>query len=534
MNQLASLLTRAERQFSGKAAIIYGDRQVTFAQVGEAANRLASALVHRLGVRKGSRVGLLLPNCPEFTMTDWALIRAGLVRVPVNPRLAPSEVEYILRDSGADVVVYDSDYASVVDAIRPNLPEGRHFVAVGSAPAGSAPAGSAPAGSAPAGSLRWDDVLAQGQPESFQVDTDMDDPYMILYTSGTTGRPKGAATSIHSRWFTIFTSAENENFVEPSDVMLHVASLGHGSGTKVLNHYVKGATNIYLPKFTIDAFCRTVQRHQVTTTWVVPTIIGMLLDFPDRQKYDLSSLRTIVYGGAPMPVERLKEALQVFGPILVQVFGLSETPHPIISMSKVDHVAGTPEQLNRRLGSAGRPSIGVEVRLVTDDGREAASGEVGEIAARGDNVMIGYWGRPEATAEVMKDGWFYTGDLAVADEEGYISIVDRKKDMIISGGYNVYPREVEEALYKHPAVRECAVIGVPDAKWGEAVKAVVSLKPGHRGTAEELLEHCRQWLAGYKKPQSVDLLDDLPKNPNGKILKRELRKPYWDGRHRRI
>ncbi len=179
-------------------------------------------------------------------------------------------------------------------------------------------------------------------------------------------------------------------------------------------------------------------------------------------------------------------------------------------------------------------SIGVEVRLVTEDGREAAPGEVGEIAARGDNVMTGYWGKPAATAEVMKDGWFYTGDLAVADEEGYISIVDRKKDMIISGGYNVYPREVEEALYKHSAVRECAVIGVPDPKWGEAVKAVVSLKAGHPATAEDLLEHCRVWLAGYKKPQSVDLLEELPKSPNGKILKRELRKPYWEGRRRSI
>ena len=519
MNPLASLLTRAERQFPGNTAIIYGERQVTFAQMGEAANRLASALVQRLGVQKSNRVGILLPNCPEFTMTDWALIRAGLVRVPVNPRLAPSEIEYILKDSGADVVVCDGEYASVIDAVRPNLPEARHFVAIGSASTGL---------------LRWEELLAQGQPESIQVDTNMDDPYMILYTSGTTGRPKGATTTVRSRWFTIFTSAENENFVEPSDVMLHVASLGHGSGTKVLNHYVKGATNIYLPKFTAEAFCRTVQRHQVTSTWLVPTVIGMLLDFPDRRNYDLSSLRTIVYGGAPMPVERLKEALQVFGPIFVQVFGLSETPHPIISMSKVDHVAGTPEQLDRRLGSTGRPSIGVDVRLVAEDGREVAPGEVGEIAARGDNVMIGYWGKPEATAEVLKDGWFFTGDLAVADEEGYISIVDRKKDMIISGGYNVYPREVEEALFKHPGVRECAVIGVPDAKWGEAVKAVVSLKPGHSATAEDLMEHCRQWLAGYKKPQSVDLMDDLPKSPNGKILKRDLRKPYWDGRQRSI
>ena len=521
MNPLASLLTRAERHFSGKTAIVFGDRHLTFAQVGEAANRLASALRTGLGVGKGGRVALLLPNCPEFTVSDWALIRAGLVRVPVNPRLSPSEIEHILMDAGADVVIYDAEHASVIQAIRPRLTDARHFVAVGPSPA-------------PAGSIHWDDLLAQGRAEDVQVATGMDDPYMILYTSGTTGRPKGATTTVRSRWFTIFTSAENENFVEHSDVMLHVASLGHGSGTKVLNHYVKGATNVYLSRFTIESFCQAVQRHRVTTTWVVPTIIGMLLDFPDRGNHDLSSLRTIVYGGAPMPVERLKEALRIFGPIFVQVFGLSETPHPIISMGKVDHVAGTPEQLDRRLGSTGRPSVGVEGRLVSEDGHAAATGEVGEIVAKGDNVMIGYWGKPEATAEVMDDGWFHTGDLAVADDDGYISIVDRKKDMIISGGYNVYPREVEEALYRHPAVRECAVIGVPDGKWGEAVKAVVSLKPGHLATAAELLEHCRQWLAGYKKPQSVDLLDDLPKSPNGKILKRELRTPYWAGQQRSI
>lgn len=521
MNPLASLLTRAERQFSRKAAINFGDRELTFAQVSEAANRLASALATNLGVRKGSRVALLLPNCPEFTVSDWALIRAGLVRVPVNPRLSPAEVEHIANDSGSDVVIYDVEHAPVIQAIRPQLTGARHFVATGPAPA-------------PDGSIHWDDVLAQGLAENFEVDAGMDDPYMILYTSGTTGRPKGATTTVRSRWFTIFTSAENENFVEHSDVMLHVASLGHGSGTKVLNHYVKGATNVYLPRFTIESFCEAVQRHRVTTTWLVPTIIGMLLDFPERRNYDLSSLRTIVYGGAPMPVERLKEALRIFGPIFVQVFGLSEAPHPIISMGKVDHMAGTPEQLDRRLAGTGRPCVGVEVRLVAEDGDEAAPGEVGEIVTRGDNVMVGYWGQPEATAEVLHDGWFHTGDLAVADEDGYIAIVDRRKDMIISGGYNVYPREVEEALYRHPAVRECAVIGIPDERWGEAVKAVVSLKPGHPVTAAELLAHCRQWLAGYKKPQSVDLLDDLPKSPNGKILKRELRKPYWEGRQRRI
>ena len=518
-NVLADCLARAEHQFRDKTAIIHGDRELTFAQIGEDSSRLASALALRLGLHKGGRVAILLPNRPELTIVDWALMRSGLVRVPLNPRLAPAEIEYMLNNSGAEVLVFDDECAKVAEKVRASTPTVRHCISLGEMIPGA---------------LAWQDVLAQGDPDNFQVTTDLDDPYMILYTSGTTGRPKGALTTVRSRWFTIFTSAANENFVEEFDVMLHVASLGHGSGTKVLNHYVKGATNIYLPKFTVEAFCEAVQRHRVTTTWMVPTILGMLLDYPDRSKYDLSSLRTVVYGGAPMPVDRLRQALATFGPIFVQVFGLSETPHPIMSMGKRGHVEGTTEQLDQRLASAGRPSLGVNVRLVAEDGQDAKIGEIGEIAARGANIMVGYWNNPEATAEVMKDGWFFTGDLAVASADGYIAIVDRKKDMIISGGYNVYPREIEEVLYTHAAVRECAVIGIPDAKWGEAVKAIVSVREGFLTTPEELLEHCREWLAGYKKPQSIELMDDLPKSPNGKILKRELKKRYWDNQQRSI
>ncbi len=519
MNRLAELISRAGRQFARKTAFINGDQRVTFAEAEEASNRLASALESRLEVPKGARVCILLPNTPQFTISDWALIKAGLVRVPINPRLAIPEIEYIVNDCKADVVIYGGEYTLTIERLRPNLPLVRHFIA---------------AGEASPGALPWDQVLAGGTPEPFAVQTNMDDPYMILYTSGTTGRPKGAMTNVRSRWVTLFYVYANEDFVHESDVMLHVASLAHGSGTKMLPHYVKGATNVFLPQFTMETFCRAVQEHRVTTTWMVPTLVGMLLDFPNQYKYDLSSLRTVVYAGAPMPAERLKEALKTFGRIFVQVYGLSEAPQPALVLSKTDHILeGTPEQMSR-LASAGRPAIGVDVKVVNEVGEPVGNGEIGEICLRGEHIFTDYFGQPEATADVLQDGWFYTGDLATVDEEGYVFIVDRKKDMIISGGYNVYPREVEEVLYRHPAVRECAVIGVPDEKWGEAVKAIVSVRPGLAITAGEIIEYCRENLAGYKKPQSVDFMDDLPKSPNGKILKKELRKPYWKERNRKI
>lgn len=519
MNILAQALTRAARQFRGKTALICGDERVSFSAVEAAANRLASALAGSLDVRKGARAGILLANRPEFTIADWALIRAGLVRVPLNPRLAPPEVEYIVNDSGAEVLIYSDDYAEAVAAIRPRLPGVRHCIAVGRAAAGD---------------LAWQQVLALGQPDAAPVETELDDPYMILYTSGTTGRPKGAVTTVRSRWLTTFLVYANEDFVHPTDVMLHVASLAHGSGTKVFPHYLKGAANVFLPKFTPEAWCRAVQEHRVTTTWLVPTLVGTLLDFPDRAKYDLSSLRTVVYAGSPMPVERLKEALLVFGPIFVQVYGLSEAPQPALVLPKPDHIVdGAPEQV-QRLASAGRPCIGVDVAVVGSDGQEIRPGEIGEILLRGEHVMVQYWGKPEATAEVLQDGWFHTGDLATVDEAGYVFIVDRKKDMIISGGYNVYPREVEEVIYRFPAVRECAVIGVPDPHWGERVLAFVACKPGTTATAAEIVEHCRQYLAGYKKPSEVRFVEDLPKNPNGKILKGELRRPFWQNQARQV
>ncbi len=519
MNRLADLLSRAGRNHAAKTAIIWGRREATFAEIEAESNRLAQVLSGDLGLAKGDRVGIILPNRPEFTIADWALIKAGLVRVPINPRLAPPEIAYIVEDSGMAALIYGGEFAEVIERIRSQATPVRHLVAVDDAPAGF---------------LGWNEIVAAGDPEPSHVATEMEDPYMILYTSGTTGRPKGAMTTVRSRWVSTFTVYANEDFVHSTDVMLHVASLAHGSGTKVFTHYVKGATNVFLPEFSMASYCEAIERHRVTTTWLVPTLIGRLLDFPDRSQYDLSSLRTIVYAGAPMPAERLREAIETFGPVFVQVYGLSEAPQPATALAKEDHVVdGTPEQMGR-LASAGRPCIGVDVRVVNETGDEVAAGEIGEVLIRGDHVMASYWNQPEATAEVLRDGWFSTGDLATIDAGGYLFIVDRKKDMIISGGYNVYPREVEEVLYRHPAVAECAVIGVPDREWGERVTAVVAFKPDRAASPKELTEHCRGLLASYKLPRAVELVDELPKSPAGKILKKKLREPHWRDRERQV
>ena len=521
MNRLAEHISLAARQHARRTAVVCRERRQSFAEVDAHSDPAASAQIHS-GAAKGDRIGLYLPNTPEFVTADLALIKAGLVRLPLNPRLIPAEIGYILENAGAAVLLFAAEYSETVAAIAPRLPGLRHLVCVG--------------GPAPAWATGWDELLARGTAPWAPAAMSDDDPYMLAYTSGTTGRPKGVLTSYRSRWAMLLHTWSNENFYSSADVMLHIASLCHGSGTKVLPHFLKGACNVLLPKWSPEAFCRTVQTERVSTTWMVPATILQLLDYPDRRQWDLSSLRTVVYAGAPMPAARLQEALREFGPIFVQVYGLNEVPHPDLVLPKEDHVLDGTEQQQLRLTSAGRPCTGVDVRVVGEGGREVPwdGSAVGEIVLRGEHAMVGYWQNPEATAEVVRDGWVHTGDMATVDEEGYIYIVDRKKDMIISGGFNVYPREVEEVLHRHPAVWECAVIGVPDPIWGEAVKAIVSLRSGWQATAEELIDFARQHLAGYKKPRSVDFLPELPKNSNGKIAKKELRGPYWRGMTRKI
>jgi long-chain acyl-CoA synthetase len=519
MNVLAYMIDRSARYYSERTALICEGKSITFRQVHEFSNALGRGF-QQLGVKKGDRAAVLLPNSSPYVIIDFALIKGGYVRVPLNTRLAIPELEHILQDSGANTLIYDIEYINIVDQLRKKLPTIVHFICVGDTKHEN-------------GDLSYQHLIEKNDKSFFAIDVDGSDLFQILYTSGTTGRPKGAVTNVRSRISSLNNVFIDELNITPNDAMLHVASLAHGGGTKVLPHYIKGAANVLMPKFTVEDFLEAVDRYKITTTWLVPTIISMIIEHPKLKNYDYSSLKTIVYAAAPMPVATLRKSIEVFGSVFVQVYGLSEAPNPDLVLSKTDHMVGLYER-PAILASAGREVTNVRVRLVDQHGKDVPTGQIGEVIIAGDHIMIEYWNLPEATAETIQDGWLYTGDMAWMDEEGFLYIVDRRKDMIISGGYNIYPREIEEVLYQHEAILEAAVIGIPDEKWGESVKACVVLRDGYRISGRDIIDYCQSQLASFKKPKSIDFFEVLPKSSNGKILKRQLRDQYWQGYDRMV
>jgi long-chain acyl-CoA synthetase len=514
--QIAYLLRRAARRVPDRVALACGGATRSFREVDERSDRLATAL-HALGLLPGERLALLVGNRMEFVETELAAIKAGLVKVPINPRLHPREYVFMLADCGTAAVVCDGGFVPELRARRGDLPGLRHVVTLGE-PEGDA--------------VGFEALVAAHPPAPPSVEFGSDDAFLIRYTGGTTGRPKGIVHT-HRAFTAITLDVVRELSLEEHDVVLVVGHLSHGNNFLWAPAFTVGSTQVILDHFDPRVALAEIQRHQVTFTYMVPTMIQALLNEP-IEAYDCSSLQTFLYASAPMPVETLKAAIRRFGPIFVQVYTLSESPVITTILHKGDHVLEGPEPLVRRLASCGREALDVEVRVVAESGKDVESGQVGEIIVRTACNMKEYWNLPEATARTLRDGWVYTGDLATVDDAGYLYIVDRKHDMIISGGFNIYPREVEEVLYLHPAVQEAAVIGVPDETWGESVKAIVSLKPGASATAEELIGLCLQHLARYKRPKSIEFVAALPKTPVGKILRRELREPYWRGHERRV
>ncbi len=495
MANLSSVLEQAVGSRPGHPAVRMDELVLTYEQLHDAAARITSLLASA-GIGPGDRVGLMLPNVPAFPIAFYGALGAGAVVVPMNPLLKSREVGYYLGDSGAKLLF-------------------AWHTAAGEAAKGAADAGAQVIG-VDEPDLRG--PLAGRTPDSSWPDAADDDDAVILYTSGTTGTPKGAQLTHGGLARNARLTAETLLRNSPDDVMMGCLPLFHVFGlTCGLNATVTAAgTLTLLPRFDPGKALEIIHRDAVTIFEGVPTMYAAMLHHPDADPSRAASLRLCVSGGAAMPVEVLRGFEAKFGCIILEGYGLSETS-PVASFNHPDKV--------RKPGSVGTPVEGVEMRLVGDNGATVPAGEIGEIAIRGHNVMKGYWGRPEATAEAIPDGWFRTGDLARVDEDGYYFIVDRKKEMIIRGGYNVYPREIEEVLHEHPAVAEAAVIGIPHAELGEEVGAAVALKPGSAVTAQELRAFARERVAAYKYPRHVWLVAELPKGPTGKILRREVRPP---------
>jgi len=516
-------------QFNGmyypdKRAIVDQEKEFTWREVNERINQLANALTS-LGCQDGDRIAILAYNSSEYIECGFATAKVGMVFVPLNFRLSLREIEYILRDSAPKVFFFGKEFSDVADSLRLQFP--LHYICIGEEVEGA---------------TEYEALLeskATSEPSEKGITVDENSPSEILYTSGTTGLPKGVVHTHRARLAGVVTHVLYGGLKHDDIHLVNVPALFHGAGHvwMLANAYV-GASIIIsrLRGFDPEVLLTTIQEESVTNLHLVPTTILQLLEFPSVGKYDVSSLRVIYYATAPMPVSLLRRALNIFGNIFVQPYGLTEAGPTVTVLGRKEHdMSGlSDEEANRRLRSCGRPFWGRFVKVVDDRGEEVSPHEVGEIIVKSTDVMDCYWNNEEETKKVLKDGWLYTGDLATYDENLYLYLVDRKKDMIISGGENIYPAEIERVLWDHPAVAECAVIGVPDDKWGEAVKALVVQRTGHRVDEEEIIQFCKEFLASYKKPKSVEFVSELPRNPQGKILKRVLREKYWAGKERKI
>ena len=494
-----------------KIAVIDDGGQVSYGELDRLANRLARALM-LAGAQRGDRVALILPNGIPFLAIEMAVMRAGMVKVPLNIRFHADEVFYALVDCQPSVVFAHSDYAARIVARRGEIPSLGAVFSVGGDTDGCSSYATAAATDdpTPVAAVRYDDS----------------DPILIRYTGGTTGRPKGIVHT-HRSYVAIVLDLLRENQLVESDVALHLGHLSHGLNYMWPSYCAVGATQILREKFDPAAVWRDFARHRVTWVYMVPTMIHILLEADDGSA-DISSLRTFNYASAPMPVPLLRRAIARFGRIFTQVYTLSEAPVITTMLHPHEHVEDESE-FGPRLGSIGREVVTMELRLVDDAGRDVAPGEAGEIAVRSVNNMAYYWNLPVETARTLVDGWLRTGDMARRARDGFLYLVDRKKDIIITGAFNVWPKEVEAAIERHPAVAQVAVVGAPDEKWGERIAAFVVLHPGQAASAEELVALCRDRLADYKKPREIHFIDAMPTTPVGKISRLALRQRVRGG-----
>ena len=512
------LLRRGALRHPDRPLWIAEDRTISYREGEKRLNRVARALLERGAT--GDRVALLMPNRFEGLEAFLAVMAAGMAAVPLNTRLTADELAYIVRDCGARIIIYAAEFAETVAQVRSDSPEVAHWITVDDSEEDG-----------------YEVLATSGPAVAPDVAPGPDELAWLFYTSGTTGAPKGAMET-HRNLLTMTQHMLIDLVPDaaPTDVVLHAAPISHGTASCMLPHLTVGAAHAFplTRSFEPEAVFEAIQRYRVTTSFLAPTMINRLVASDRRTHFDLSSLKTVVYGGGPMYADQLHAAMHAFGPIFAQIYGQGEAPMTVCVLPKAEHATGGDPLLERRLASVGRECAAVRVRIVDEDDRPLPPGKKGEITVRGDLVMPGYWNRSEATAEALRGDWLHTGDVGHLDEDGYLYITDRIKDLIISGGANLYPREIEEVICLHPEVAEAAVIGVPDPDWGESVKALVVRSPGSFLAEDDVIAFCREHMSSYKKPRSVEFLSELPKNAYGKVLKRQLRDQYWEGHERRI
>jgi fatty-acyl-CoA synthase len=520
------LKRHAAQIFGRKVGVVCGEDRFTYREFNERADRLSAVLL-RLGVQKGDRVAYLSFNCHRLLEAYYGVPQIGAILLAMNIRLSPEELTYILNDAAPRVLCFDPEFIPLVEALRLRAPSVEHYLSLRDVK--------------PLWALEksYDELLAASEPADIDFrEIDENAVAELFYTSGTTAYPKGVMLTHRNLYMHAFYTALGMRGSD-RDVHIYTVPLFHVNSWGAPHIFtLLGGRHVMLRKFDPQTVLELVQREGVTRLQMVPAMIIALLNHPDFPRYDLSSVGEIMIGGAPANTALMQEVERKIPSCTVMGgYGLTETS-PVITIAHIkEHLADDPEEEKlRRKATAGYALAGSEIRVVDLDGRDVAPDrrQVGEVVVRGDVVMEGYWRQPEATAAAIRDGWFHTGDLAVLDEEGYILIVDRAKDMILTGGENVASAEIERVLYLHSAVLECAVIAIPDQQWGEVAKAVITLRAGRQASEAEILDHCRKHLAGFKIPKSIEFADALPKGGTGKILKKVLREKYWVGQERRV
>ncbi|MDQ0037842.1 acyl-CoA synthetase (AMP-forming)/AMP-acid ligase II [Variovorax boronicumulans] len=512
---VGGLVSRASRAFSKQIAIKSPARSITYDALDRRSNRLAHAVLAQ-GLARGARVGVYLPNCIEVVELELACYKAALVKAPINSRLSPVEVAEVIANSEAELIVTT---AARAEAFLPFLKISAPRLLLIDQPEGA--------------SNSYEAALAVASDVFEAVRVRSDELAVLHYTSGSSGVLKAAMQTFGNRLAQLRKFLMRADGMRPGELLGLVGPITHASGMQLVPALCSGATIRLFDGFEPGRFLAEMRADRVAHTFMVPTMINMLLAHLEGQYLPLPDLKRLGYGAAPMAPARILQAMDVFGPVLSQGYGAGETTSGVCGLSVEDHLfarAARPE----RLASCGRPFLESRVEIVDDEGQPVAVGEIGEIVVSGPDVFAGYWRAPELTAEVLKNGGYHTGDLARADDDGYIYIVDRKKDMVITGGFNVYPSEVEAVLYQHSAVADACVFAVPDDKWGEAVAAHIVLKPGEAPDAAVLDAFCADRLGGFKRPRMIEFVSALPKNANGKVARKTIQAPYWADRARRV